>query len=83
MSSHLEVMRDEQVKDNIEKLRTDLDKEGNAYITDFYFAALLIGSLIATIKYGYCQSSHAVLHCSFLLSMTMNYFCKPSSSTLS
>ena len=32
-------MRDEQVKDNIEKLRTDLDKEGSAYVTDFYFAA--------------------------------------------
>ena len=32
-------MRDEQVKDNIEKLRTDLNKEGSAYITDFYFAA--------------------------------------------
>ena len=32
-------MRDEQVKDNIEKLRTELDKDGKSYVTDFYFAA--------------------------------------------
>ena len=32
-------MRNEQVKENIEKLRTELDNNGQAYVTDFYFAA--------------------------------------------
>ena len=32
-------MHDEQVKENIEKLRLGLDKDGLTYITDFYFVA--------------------------------------------
>ena len=32
-------MRDAQEKENIEKLKTDLDKDGHAYVTDFHFAA--------------------------------------------